>query len=795
MHEQPNDSKLPCPRTLSAAVGRSSFKSLCRLRLLALAVSLLAAPLGAQDETYTFEDELSPRPDFFQRSKRLAAEQQELYRLRVPIPEAVKPLLPTRESPAAIRARAAWLAARAHDRRQNLFIASLLLLIGVLLVRRLMPDFVRYLNLAFNPWVPVPVTMENFSEHVRAEDAAFDGFIAALHNGPALTAGESPFQVAVHDPLDDFHARRESLFAPLRTLLREFTSGDSRATSGILSDLCRELRTVKGETCVPELLPAWQIASALEGLLKQLTDRAANVSPSTRRTVGAAVELLENLCRPGVRPDLLAHPPLRLLVVDDDLISRKAVSLALKKAFHQPDLAEDGEKALALATMQAYDAVFLDVQMPGMDGFEVCQNIHKTVPNAHTPVVFVTCMSDFEARAQSVLSGGCDLIGKPFLTFEITVKALTLILQARLRSTADAVSASPGPNGVRAPRSRPLLDDPAANALWGTPSQSIPPENASVNDKSGDAAASTTPRSEVAGLSPDASTEDPMYRAFLDRTVTQLGPLRDHVQAIFQVPGENTRQEMLGDLYLRLNALIPERDSIKTHPAVRMSAAIEALIKKLLEDPKHGTSSTLFTLATAVDVLHELCAPGVRPDLASNPPFHMLVADDDPVSRRAMTLALQTAFEKPEAVDCGEAAVAAARANTYDVIFLDVNMPRMDGFTASAKIREIGRNRTTPVVFVTGQNDFKSRTQANLSGGNDLIGKPFLTAEITVKALTFGLRGRLRKLRTGARWLTPEDLKDDPAAGAASDRAAERRDARRRAKRFKRARHSWYQSA
>jgi CheY-like chemotaxis protein len=92
--------------------------------------------------------------------------------------------------------------------------------------------------------------------------------------------------------------------------------------------------------------------------------------------------------------------------------------------------------ALILASQHAYDVIFLDVQMPGMDGFELCSKIHETLLNRSTPVVFVTSQSDFGGRAQSILSGGSDLMAKPFLTFEITVKALTFILRGRLQGQA-----------------------------------------------------------------------------------------------------------------------------------------------------------------------------------------------------------------------------------------------------------------------------------------------------------------------------------------------------------------------
>ena len=83
----------------------------------------------------------------------------------------------------------------------------------------------------------------------------------------------------------------------------------------------------------------------------------------------------------------------------------------------------------------------------------------------------------------------------------------------------------------------------------------------------------------------------------------------------------------------------------------------------------------------------------------------------------------------------------------------------MDGFTVCSKIRETVLNRTTPVVFVTGHSDFKARTQAALSGGGDLIGKPFLTAEVTVKALTFALRGRLQRRKTSTDAVLQNELR------------------------------------
>ena len=161
----------------------------------------------------------------------------------------------------------------------------------------------------------------------------------------------------------------------------------------------------------------------------------------------------------------------------------------------------------------------------------------------------------------------------------------------------------------------------------------------------------------------------------------------------------------------------------------------------------HATPSTLDTLASAVALLTDLCTPALKADLAIHPPIHILVVDDDLVARRTLVGALQTAFKKPRSAENGEAALALAQEEPFDVIFLDVIMPRMDGYEVCSKIRQTVPNRATPVVFVTGQSDFDTRARMSRNGGDDLMGKPFLTSEIIVKALTFALRGRLQRLR------------------------------------------------
>jgi len=120
-------------------------------------------------------------------------------------------------------------------------------------------------------------------------------------------------------------------------------------------------------------------------------------------------------------------------VVDDEILSRRAITYALDKAGFKSTSVEEPQVALTVATETSFDLIFLDVQMPGMDGFELCTKIRALPLNQKTPIIFVTSLTDFKSRTKSKLSGGADLIAKPFIFIELTVKALTYVLRGQLK--------------------------------------------------------------------------------------------------------------------------------------------------------------------------------------------------------------------------------------------------------------------------------------------------------------------------------------------------------------------------
>jgi DNA-binding response OmpR family regulator len=220
----------------------------------------------------------------------------------------------------------------------------------------------------------------------------------------------------------------------LRAGLQNFIKADNEMTRfKNIYELYRRVHALNGNAGIAGLVQIAHMAGALEALLKELYEKPKNISVSTSRTVAAAVDFLGFLFERGTLPEKQEVPSANILVVDDEAISRRAVVYALEKAHLKSVNVEDPHIALKLITENQFDLVFLDVDMPGMTGFELCTKLRSSTHNKKTPVVFVTSLSDFDNRTSSMMAGGNDFIAKPFLFIELTVKALIHVLRGKLQ--------------------------------------------------------------------------------------------------------------------------------------------------------------------------------------------------------------------------------------------------------------------------------------------------------------------------------------------------------------------------
>jgi len=119
----------------------------------------------------------------------------------------------------------------------------------------------------------------------------------------------------------------------------------------------------------------------------------------------------------------------RALVVDDQPDMRRLVSHTLEHGGIPLTVttAADGPEALQLAEEDVPDLIVLDVMMPGMDGFEVCERLRRNVRTAFTPILMLTALDDAGSRARGFHAGTDDYIAKPFARAELLARVRRLL--------------------------------------------------------------------------------------------------------------------------------------------------------------------------------------------------------------------------------------------------------------------------------------------------------------------------------------------------------------------------------
>jgi two-component system, OmpR family, response regulator len=142
---------------------------------------------------------------------------------------------------------------------------------------------------------------------------------------------------------------------------------------------------------------------------------------------------------------------MRVLLVEDELQMAGLIRRGLVEEGHAADVAPNGEDALWMAAAHPYDAIVLDVMLPGADGFETCRRIRAQ--GVRAPVLMLTARDSVEDRVAGLDSGADDYLVKPFAFAE---------LLARLRALARrGVLERPGMLEVGE-----LRLDPATRRVW-----------------------------------------------------------------------------------------------------------------------------------------------------------------------------------------------------------------------------------------------------------------------------------------------------------------------------------------
>lgn len=393
----------------------------------------------------------------------------------------------------------------------------------------------------------------------------------------------------------------------------------------------------------------------------------------------------------------------KIVIIEDDLIVSNIYRNKLAVDGFQVEIASDGAAGFDLIKAFQPDIVLLDLMLPKMTGVELLKKIRSERDFRETPVIVFSSTYLTNLVQDAWKAGATKCLSKanctPKQIIEVVRGSLGLPSSSHAFDTQVAVAPTARKTGP--------TKDPAAGSL-------------------------------------DALFFNEIQRTFVESLPGTLTSFRGLLQGLIKAEDEATRLNYVCDLCRRVHSLTGNAGLAGASQIAQLSDALEVLLRELYEKPDNMNASTLRTVATGVDFLKVLFDRANQP-LKSQPPAkaNILVVDDDPISLRAVTFALEKAKLKSVGVQDPAQALDLVMGTRYDLVFLDVDMPDMNGFELCSKIRTCHINKKTPVVFVTNLNDFESRANSTMSGGNDFIGKPFMFIELAVKALVHVLRGQL----------------------------------------------------
>ena len=386
----------------------------------------------------------------------------------------------------------------------------------------------------------------------------------------------------------------------------------------------------------------------------------------------------------------------KILIIEDDQILGNIYRNKLTVEGYQVESATTGESGLALMRTFQPSMILLDLLLPQLSGVDVIKHIRSENDFAKLPVVVLSNTYLTNLIQDAWKAGATKCLSKATCS---------------PKDILEVVRSTVGPN----------------DGVPGGPSAAAPARAATI----------------AASMKADAEFQEDLRKSFIESLPATLNTLRAGLQAMTRTPDEVNRLKQIYDLHRRIHALAGNAGIASLFLIAQMSAALEALLKELYEKPKSINASTMRTVAAGVDFLGYLFQNGTAIDKQEIPSASILVVDDEAISRRAIVYALEKAQLASTGVDNPTEALKLLTGGNFDLIFLDVDMPEMNGFELCAKIRKMPQYKKTPVLFVTALSDFDSRTNSTMAGGNDFIAKPFLFIELTVKALMHVLRGKL----------------------------------------------------
>ena len=386
-----------------------------------------------------------------------------------------------------------------------------------------------------------------------------------------------------------------------------------------------------------------------------------------------------------------------ILFVEDDAVVLTTYRNLLQREGFRIESAQDGLEALKALSQATPDLVVLDLMLPKFDGADVLKFIRADPRLKVVPIIIFSNaqITDFAE----------DAITRQLRKTDCTPSILVQTIQEMLATApADASNAA---NAVRTEYAPAIKLHMASESSAG-----------GQNDDATEAPADETPPTKERA-------------EFLKDATADIAKVREHCLAYIKAPTSTAKLEPLSESVHSLSANATKAGCARI---ALLTKAFDMLLSKIASKPARVTPSILQTLAEAADCLGLLLKSDEAGSTEEAPRAKVLAVDDDTVCNHVIVNTLKRANLDIVSVEDPLEGLKMLQANRYDLVLLDIDMPKLTGFEVCEKLRALPHYKTTPVIFVTAHSNFGNRTQGVLSGGNYFI----MMEPITFCAILFG---------------------------------------------------------
>ncbi len=409
--------------------------------------------------------------------------------------------------------------------------------------------------------------------------------------------------------------------------------------------------------------------------------------------------------------------PARVLSIDDDPEIRELVAALLTSAGYEVVSASDGPSGLRAAREQHPGLILLDIMMPRLNGYGVCDELQTDLRTADIPVVFLTALGQPQDKARALSLGATEYLTKPFdRSSVLACVRRNLAVSAKFRAISEDSHAygSERVTGAHFMRFKPFLLERLPH---------LERVEAAVNRMGpGDMYA------KAASACIDACDISQLAAEFLGL---------EHVES---VSARVVELSILPASYCRSSLVVPVTTA--TGPAFVVANPFDLELQEMLAQYSEGDGPPRLIVAAPRTVLTVLGAvsaspapgrlgivsrPAPAPAVAratrpSGTPLRILVVDDDPDAQAATARLVEGAGHVTTVVAEGASALVQLARQDFDLVLADLEMPTLGGFALLDVMRK--QNLRVPVVFVTGSTTSEDEAAAHRLGAAGFVHKP-----------------------------------------------------------------------